>query len=131
MALDYQLIFILVDQEKYNDAKQIAEKWVEKNPGSRLFKWAAAYVYRKTGEFDKAYPIYSDLYKYYSSTESIINQLELLRKRAICLNYMEQNTEALTLLADVKDLKIDFKNQKVIDKISEINKLNDKILGEK
>lgn len=128
MALDYQLIFIYVDQEKYEQAENLALKWMDKEPKSRLFKWAAAYVYKKMEKYDKAYPIYSDLYTYYAKTESIINQLELLRKRAICLNFMEKNQDALTLLAEVKGLNINSKNQKIMDKISEINLLNDKIL---
>ena len=127
-ALDYQLIFIYIEEEKFEKAQKIIEKWTVDLPNSRLFQWAGAYLYRKTNQFDKAYFLYSQLYDYYINTESIVNQLELLKKRAFCLNELDKKKDALLLLADLKLLNHkDYDHPKVNDKVREINDLSEAI----
>ena len=130
IALEYQLIFIHIHQERPEKALEIVERWKLENQNSRLILWASAYVYRKTKKFDQAYEMYTKLFDYYIKTESIINQLELLKKRAICLNELNSKTDAIDLLASLKGLNYKhYSNDKVDDKVDEIKELHNTIKG--
>ena len=57
-----------------------------------------------------------------------MNQLELLKKRAFCLNELDKKKDALLLLADLKLLNHkDYDHPKVNDKVREINDLSEAI----
>jgi tetratricopeptide (TPR) repeat protein len=58
----HQLVYILLDYGRYNEAIQFGEKIVEKYPDSQFMWWANAHAYFKNGDYSKAKSSYLILY---------------------------------------------------------------------
>jgi tetratricopeptide (TPR) repeat protein len=58
----HQLVYILLDYGRYNEAIQFGEKIVEKYPDSQFMWWANAHAYFKNGDYAKAKSSYLTLY---------------------------------------------------------------------
>jgi len=58
----HQLVYILLDFEKYDEAIQFAKKIVEKYPDSQFMWWANAHAYYKKGDYQAAKSSYLTLY---------------------------------------------------------------------
>ena len=58
----HQLVYILLDYGKYEEAIQFAEKIVNKYPESQFMWWANAHAYYKNGNYQKAKSSYLTLY---------------------------------------------------------------------
>jgi tetratricopeptide (TPR) repeat protein len=58
----HQLVYILLDYERYEEASQFAEKIVQKYPQSQFMWWANAHTYYKKGDYQRAKSSYLRLY---------------------------------------------------------------------
>ena len=58
----HQLVYILLDYGRYEEAIVFAEKVVEKYPNSQFMWWANAHAYFKNQDFENAKSSYQRLY---------------------------------------------------------------------
>lgn len=58
----HQLVYILLDYGRYEEAIQFAEKIVQKYPQSQFMWWANAHAYHKNGDYQRAKSSYLTLY---------------------------------------------------------------------
>ena len=80
------LVWIYINEKNFNDARQLAERALNKYPGSRFFMWGLA---RTLEENDpgKAIEIYQDIYNSYEAINKLSFFHEILLKHLMAQQY--------------------------------------------
>ena len=124
------LIWIYIDQKKFNDAVTLAQDALKIFPNSRLFKWGLARAYQDL-DVDESIKVYFDLLNSYSSLNNInrCNKIILMHKIAQLYDKSGKYENALSLCDEILNIKnlSDYENEKLNKRLSQVRKLEIKL----
>ena len=100
----YSLIWIYIDQKKYEKAVKLADKALSKYPKSRFFKWSLARAYESV-DLNKSVEIYSGLLASYEKVPDSNHYNEIVLKHILAQKYFKlgDNKRALKLCDEILD----------------------------
>jgi tetratricopeptide (TPR) repeat protein len=100
------LIWIYIDQKKYEDAIKIAQKALKEFPASRSFKWGLARAYEETNPTE-AISVYLQILKSYPKLKNGNYKNEITLKHLIAQQYAKlgDNENALKYCDEILSLK--------------------------
>ncbi len=99
------LIWIYIDQKKYNKAVNLAEKVLKEYPGSRFFEWGLARAYEEINRY-KAIGVYKKILV--SLPENMNHYNEIILKHLIAQQYsaLDEKQEALRLCDEILSTRL-------------------------
>lgn len=126
-----QLFWIYFDRENYKSAESLANRFLKKYPGSRLFKRNLAHVLKKTDK-QKSVEVYEDLIYSYSVEGNIsLTNFVVLKHKLAQIEFLLRNYIKVIRNCDniLKKWKVTFpKNDDLEDRIERVRKLRNKAL---
>ncbi len=99
------LIWIYIDQQKYQQAIEIADSALDKFPGSRFFMWGLARAYEGINP-EKSVEVYNNILASLPSDKNHFNEIILKHLMAQQYIKMGKNQEALSLCNEILSIKI-------------------------
>lgn len=105
------LIWIYIDQQRYEDAKKVAEKALREFPKSRTFKWGLARAYEEINP-SKAIELYLDILNSYPEFKKENHKNEITLKHLIAQQYAKlgNKEEAIKYCDEILSVKNISKN---------------------
>jgi len=122
----HQLVYILLDYGRYDEAIPFAEKIVEKYPSSQFMWWANAHAYFKNKNYNKAKSSYLTLYKLIMEDDNrnISHLLKCKFKLAVVYKERNELDECKKQCEDILELseKVELNNgtEEIVDRIIEL-----------
>jgi len=100
------LIWIYIDQKKYNDAIDIAQEALEDFPQSRTFKWGLARAYEEINT-SKSIDLYKEILNSYPALKNGNYKNEIILKHIIAQHYakISDNQKAIEYCDEVLSIK--------------------------
>lgn len=125
------LVWIYIDQEKYNEAITVAQKAVEEFPESRYFKWGLARAYEDVDP-ETSIKIYEKLLESYAAEDSTNHINEIILKHLIAQQHFKIGdlTKSLKLCNDVLSITelTDFELSKLENRIERVKEFRQKLV---
>jgi len=112
------LIWIYIDQQRYEDAIKVAEKALREFPQSRTFKWGLARAYEEENPL-KAIELYLDILNSYPGSLKENYKNEITLKHLIAQQYAKLGNKEKALQYCDEILSTQNIPQKTLDKLSE------------
>jgi tetratricopeptide (TPR) repeat protein len=126
------LLWIYIDQKKYQEAIDLAERTLKQYPGSRFFMWPLARAYENV-DIKKAINIYNELLDFYSKMPgtNFFNEIEL--KHVLAQLYVKQGDKrkALELCNQILSMKNipDYTKNRLGDRLDRVEDLKQQLSG--
>jgi predicted Zn-dependent protease len=122
------LIWIYIDQKRFDDASAAAENILSDYPGSRFFKWGLA---RALEETDKpgSIKVYYEILNSFNNP-SVINEITLKHKIAQQYFYLGNNTAAMKLCSDIlsKNYIAESSDEEVRSRLKRVRELQEELI---
>jgi tetratricopeptide (TPR) repeat protein len=126
------LLWIYIDQKKYQEAINLAEKTLKQYPGSRFFMWPLARAYENI-DIHKAIIIYNELLDFYSKMPDSNFFNEIVLKHVLAQLYVKQGDKrkALELCNQILSLKNipDYTRDRLGDRLDRVEDLKQQLSG--
>ena len=120
------LIWIYIEQSRFNDAVQVAQSALKKYPDSRVFKWGLARAYEEIDP-GKSIKLYKEILLSYPASlkTNKINEITLKHLIAQQMVKLKMNAEALTLCAEIlsENNLSEYEKSKLNDRLERVAKL--------
>ena len=120
------LLWIYIDQKKYQSAIDLAEKALKQYPGSRFFMWPLARAYEGV-DIQKAIEVYRKLLDFYTSLPSSNFYNEIVLKHILAQQYVKigDKKTALNLCDQILSLKgiPEYTKDKLEDRLDRVKEL--------
>jgi hypothetical protein len=126
------LLWIYIDQKKFQAAVELAEKTLRQYPGSRFFMWPLARAYENV-DIQKAIDIYNELLDFYSKLPDSNFFNEIVLKHVLAQLYVKQGDKgkALELCNQILSLKHipDYTRNRLGDRLDRVEDLKQQLLS--
>lgn len=126
------LLWIYIDQKKYQQAVELAEKILKKYPSSRFIMWPLARAYEGIN-IKKSIDIYKSILNSYSQREKSNHYNEIVLKHIIAQQYVKLNekNKALDLCSDILSIKnlSEYVLDKLGDRLDRVRELKKELSG--
>jgi tetratricopeptide (TPR) repeat protein len=126
------LLWIYIDQKKYQEAIDLAVKTLKQYPGSRFFMWPLARAYENI-DIHKAIIIYNELLDFYSKMPDSNFFNEIVLKHVLAQLYVKQGDKrkALELCNQILSLKNipDYTRDRLGDRLDRVEDLKQQLSG--
>ncbi len=127
------LMWIYIDQKKYNDAVTIADSALAKYPGSRFFKWGLARAYEGI-DVRKAIPIYKEILDGFLKRKVPNRYYEIVLMHIIAQQYhkLNEDKKALELcdkILSYKDIS-PFVRERLGKRLERVRELKEELSGQ-
>jgi tetratricopeptide (TPR) repeat protein len=126
------LLWIYIDQKKYQAAIDLAEKTLRQYPGSRFFMWPLARAYEGV-DIQKAINIYKELLDFYSKLPDSNFYNEIVLKHILAQLYVKQGDKkkALELCDQILSLTnlSDYTRNRLADRLNRVEDLKQELLS--
>lgn len=127
------LIWIYIDQKKYNEAAAIAKDALNEFPNSRLFKWGLARAYQNL-DINESIKVYSDLLNSYNSLKNInrCDKIIIMHNIAQLYDKSGQYQNALNLCNEILSIKnlSEYEKEKLNKRLDRVQALQLKLTQE-
>ena len=125
------LIWIYIDQKKFDKAEQVSEKALMEYPKSRFFKWGLARAFEDLDK-QKAINNYYEILNSYPNLKSMNHYNEIVLKHLIAQQYekMGEKEKALKLCNDIMGITnlSDYVKSKLGDRLNRVNELRLRVM---
>ena len=126
------LLWVYIDQKKYQAAIDLAEKSLKQYPGSRFFMWPLARAYEGV-DLTKAIDVYKRLLNFYTSLPNSNFYNEIVLKHILAQQYVKigDKKTALELCNQILSLKNipDYTKDKLGDRLDRVAELKKELSG--
>ncbi len=124
------LQWILIDEERYNEAAELSLHIISEYPDSRIFKWALARAYEDIDK-RKSIAVYFEILNSYKKDNSLNNINHIILLHLIAQQYQQigEISEALKLCKIILNIKLnDFEKDKLDNRIERVLDLEKELL---
>ncbi len=126
------LLWIYIDQKKFNKTIELANKILDKYPGSRLFKWALARAYESV-DMKKSVEVYQNILNDYEKMTGLngYQKIVLLHLIAQLENKLGNKKKALRLSNEILNMKnlSEYVLDELGDRLERVKKLRESLMN--